>query len=88
MLSTEGIRDVQCQIMVRAYANINGLSRTLARAGLVKPEPRSLSSFTSAFTRAQELFDFVDATEKKEASDYKIRGKAANLCANGAKPLC
>lgn len=28
MLSTHGIRDAQCQIMVCAYADINGLSRT------------------------------------------------------------
>lgn len=79
MLSTKGIQPGQCQIMVRAYANMLGLSRALARAGLVRHEARSISQFTSAFTRAQDLFDFVDAGEKKEGSDYKTRGKK-NAC--------
>lgn len=64
----------QCRIMVRVYANMLGLSKTLARAGLCGHEARSLAPFTSAFNRAQDLFDFVDAAEKKEGSDFKIRG--------------
>jgi hypothetical protein len=47
--------------MVRAYTNLAGLSKTLARAGLVGNEARSLSPFCSSFARAQDLFDFVDA---------------------------
>jgi hypothetical protein len=74
MHSTMGVQAEQCQIMVRVYANVLGLSKALARAGLVGHEARSLSPFTSSFTRAQALFDFVDAAEKKEGSDYKIRG--------------
>lgn len=74
MHSTIGMQAEQCQIMVRVYANVLGLSKVLARAGLVGHEARSLSPFTSSFTRAQALFDFVDAAEKKEGSDYKIRG--------------
>ncbi|KAJ6019596.1 hypothetical protein N7499_009438 [Penicillium canescens] len=73
MHSTMGVQAEQCQIMVRVYANVLGLSKALARAGLVGHEARSLSPFTSTFTRAQALFDFVDAAEKKEGSDYKIR---------------
>lgn len=60
--------------MVRIYSNILGLSKTMARAGLVGNEARSLSPFASSFTRAQELFDYVDAGDKKEGADYKIRG--------------
>lgn len=70
-----GMQADQCRIMVRVYANILGLSKVLARAGLVGHEARSLSSFTSAFNRAQDLFDFVDAAERKEGSDFKIRGE-------------
>lgn len=70
-----GVQADQCRIMVRVYANILGLSKILARAGMVGHEARSLSPFTSAFNRAQDLFDFVDAAEKKEGSDFKIRGK-------------
>lgn len=75
MHSTMGMQAEQCRIMVRVYANVLGLSKALARAGLTGHEARSLSPFTSSFTRAQELFDFVDAAEKKEGSDFKIRGK-------------
>ncbi|CAG8068642.1 unnamed protein product [Penicillium olsonii] len=75
MHSTMGMQADQCRIMVRVYANVLGLSKALARAGLMGHEARSLSPFTSSFTRAQELFDFVDAAEKKEGSDFKIRGK-------------
>lgn len=75
MHSTMGAQADQCRIMVRVYANMLGLSKALARIGLVGHEARSLSPFTSAFNRAQDLFDFVDAAEKKEGSDFKIRGK-------------
>ncbi|KAL5333955.1 hypothetical protein BJX70DRAFT_403070 [Aspergillus crustosus] len=63
----------QCRIMVRVYSNILGLSKALARAGLVGLEARSLSTFASSFTAAQELFDYIDAGDKKEGADYKIR---------------
>lgn len=75
MHETPGISGEQCRVMVRVYANLVGLSKILTQGGILKNEPRSLSIFTSAFTRAHELFDFVDAGEKKEGSDYKIRGK-------------
>ncbi|KAL3458267.1 hypothetical protein BJX64DRAFT_225779 [Aspergillus heterothallicus] len=68
-----GIEADQCRIMVRIYSNILGLSKTMARQGLVGHEARSLSTFASSFTRAQDLFDYVDAGDKKEGADYKIR---------------
>ncbi|KAJ5873656.1 Zinc finger CCCH-type [Penicillium subrubescens] len=40
---------------------------------LCASEARSLAPFISAFNRAQDLFDFVDAAERKEGSDFKIR---------------
>lgn len=60
--------------MVRIYSNLLGLSRSLARNGLVGNEARSLSPFASSFTRSQDLFDYIDAGDKKEGADYKIRG--------------
>lgn len=75
MHQTLGAQADQCRVMVRVYANMLGLSKTLARAGMVGHEARSLASFTSSFNRAQDLFDFVDAAEKKEGSDFKIRGE-------------
>ncbi|KAL4866036.1 hypothetical protein BDV12DRAFT_173582 [Aspergillus spectabilis] len=82
-LLSEAIRDLvherlgsqadQCRIMVRIYSNILGLSKALARAGLVGNEARSFSTFATSFTAAQDLFDYVDAGGKKEGADYKIR---------------
>ncbi|KAL4937621.1 hypothetical protein BDV06DRAFT_215744 [Aspergillus oleicola] len=63
----------QCRIMVRIYSNVLGLSKALTRADLVGQEARSLATFASSFTAAQELFDYVDAGDKKEGADYKIR---------------
>jgi hypothetical protein len=62
----------QCSVMVRIYANLSGLSKTLARNGLVGNE--SFYQFTASFTRSQDLFDFVDAGDKKEGADFKIKG--------------
>lgn len=64
----------QCRVMVRIYANVLGLSKSLARVGLCGNEARSLSHFTASFTRAEDLFDYVDAGDKKEGADHKIRG--------------
>ncbi|GIK00135.1 hypothetical protein Aspvir_004154 [Aspergillus viridinutans] len=64
----------QCRVMVKLYCNLLALSKTLARAGLAGFEARSLSWFASNFTRSQDLFDFVDAGDKKEGADFKIRG--------------
>jgi hypothetical protein len=66
----------QCRIMVRIYANLAGLSKTLARAGITGHEARSFAPFTASFTRSQDLFDFIDAGDKKEGADFKIRGIA------------
>ncbi|RAL08289.1 zinc finger CCCH domain-containing protein [Aspergillus homomorphus CBS 101889] len=68
-----GAQADQCRIMVRIYANVLGLSKALARSGLVGHEARSLSPFMANLTRSQDLFDFVDAGDKKEAADHKIR---------------
>lgn len=63
-----------CRIMVRIYANILDLSAVLARGDLVGKEARSLSMFTASFTRAQNLFDFVDVDAKKGGAKSKIKG--------------
>ena len=59
--------------MVRIYANLKGLSQTLARVGLCGNECRSIAPFACSFTR-EALFDFVDAGEGKERADFKING--------------
>lgn len=59
--------------MVRVYANLSGLSKSLSKAGLVGNEARSLAPFAASFTGSQDLFDFVDAGDK-DGTDLKIRG--------------
>lgn len=62
-----------CHIMVRIYANLVGLSKTLSSAQLCGPGQRSLAPFVADFNRSEKLFDFVDAGEHKENADFKIR---------------
>lgn len=76
-----------CRIMVKIYCNLAGLSKTLARAKVVGFEARSLAPFTASFTRSQDLYDFVDAGDKKEGADYKIRGTHAHLPREGSQQL-
>lgn len=63
-----------CEIMVRVYANVVGLSKALNKAGLVGAEKRSLANFIANFNRSYPLTDFVDAGELKENADFKLRG--------------
>lgn len=74
-----------CRIMVRVYANLSGLSKTLSRVKLAGPEKRSLAPFVANFNRSNELFDFVDAGELKENADYKVR---AMFRLNIENPAC
>lgn len=68
--------------MVRIYANLAGLSKTLAKHKLAGPEKRSLSTFVANFTRSNDLFDFVDAGELKENADFKIRAMLRQFVEN------
>ncbi|KAL6825916.1 hypothetical protein J3E69DRAFT_366480 [Trichoderma sp. SZMC 28015] len=46
------IKDLDhCQIMVRVWANLAGLSKTLHKSGLVGPEKRSMTPFVASFNR-------------------------------------
>ncbi|KAK0391486.1 hypothetical protein NLU13_0987 [Sarocladium strictum] len=62
-----------CDIMVRIYANIAGLSKALSKAGLGGHEARSLAPFVASFNRSYGLYDFVDAGDLKENADFKLR---------------
>ncbi|KAB5578859.1 hypothetical protein GE09DRAFT_990293 [Coniochaeta sp. 2T2.1] len=62
-----------CQVMVRVYANVTGLSKALSKAGLVGAEKRSFAPFIASFNRSSGLSDFVDAGELKENADFKLR---------------
>ncbi|KAJ4264380.1 hypothetical protein NW762_005578 [Fusarium torreyae] len=62
-----------CEVMVRVYANLVGLSKALCKNGLSGAEKRSLSSFTAGFNRSYGLADFIDAGELKENADFKLK---------------
>ncbi|KAF2734279.1 hypothetical protein EJ04DRAFT_577050 [Polyplosphaeria fusca] len=61
-----------CRVIVRIYADVTNLSKQLAKAKLVGMEKRSIAAFTAGFTRAMDLFDFVDALDE-EGTKFKIR---------------
>lgn len=62
-----------CQVMVRIYANVAGLSKALSKTGVVGAEKRSFAPFIASFNRSSGLSDFVDAGELKENADFKLR---------------
>lgn len=62
-----------CQVMVRVYANVAGLSKALSKAGLVGAEKRSFAPFIASFNRSSGLSDFVDAGDLKENADFKLK---------------
>lgn len=71
-LASRGL-DSNCNIMVRVYTNLAGLSEAASKAGICGAEKRALSPFAASFTRSNDLFDFVDAGDLKENADFKIR---------------
>ena len=58
------------RVIVRIYADITGLSKLLAKSKLIGLEKRSLAAFTAGFTRAINLFDFVDALDEVSHLTY------------------
>ncbi|KAF4973020.1 hypothetical protein FSARC_597 [Fusarium sarcochroum] len=62
-----------CEVMVRVYANLVGLSKALCKNGLSGAEKRSLSSFAADLSRSYGLTDFIDAGELKESADSKLK---------------
>ena len=67
-------RDVK--IMVRAYADVEGLAEVCTKAGLV-PSPDRVADFICGFTRGKLLFDFTDVGMGKDRADGKLNGKHA-----------
>lgn len=66
-------KGIDCQVIVRVFANVAGLSMALHRAGLIGGHSRAVSPFIAGFNRTFGLCDYVDAGELKENADSKIR---------------
>jgi hypothetical protein len=75
-------------ILVRAFANVNGLGAALVRDGKLK-NAGQLRAFATGFSRCQVFFDFVDVGAGKERADFKVQGKKLILFVTSAlTPFC
>lgn len=67
-------------ILVRAFANLNGLGAALQRDRRLRDKDE-LRAFATGFSSRQAFFDFVDTGRGKERADLKVRGKVPfNFC--------
>ncbi|KAL8879241.1 MAG: hypothetical protein Q9192_008276 [Flavoplaca navasiana] len=69
---------IHWKIIVRVYANIEGLLKKFAYIGFTDEE-KALRQFVAGFTQSQPLFDFVDAGQGKERADHKIKGETCTI---------
>lgn len=62
-------------IMIRAFANVDGLSQVLARSKVIK-SPDALWGFVKGFSQSAGLVDFGLLGSGKDRADEKIKGKS------------
>lgn len=60
-------------IMIKAFANADGLAQLLTRAKLTRG-PGSLTSFAKGFSQARDASDFILVGSGKDRADEKIKG--------------
>ncbi|KIW15332.1 hypothetical protein PV08_05378 [Exophiala spinifera] len=61
------------RVIIRVYANVRGLSRTLKAAKIISDES-TFDQFIAGFNKSHPLSDYVDAGVHKEAADSKLKG--------------
>jgi hypothetical protein len=61
-------------ILVRAFANLEGLAIALVRDDRLK-DVSQLRAFATGFSSRRAFFDFIDVGVGKERADHKIRGR-------------
>ncbi|KAL3430977.1 hypothetical protein BDV09DRAFT_177380 [Aspergillus tetrazonus] len=71
-------------IMIKAFANADGLAQLLVKAKLIK-SPGSLTSFAKGFSQARDASDFVLVGSGKDRADEKIKGTFQQFITN---PTC
>ncbi|KAK4143462.1 uncharacterized protein C8A04DRAFT_12389 [Dichotomopilus funicola] len=62
-----------CEVMIRIYANVFGLSKVLSKTGVVGADSRSMAPFIAGFNKSYGLTEFIDAGQLKENADFKLR---------------
>ncbi|KAM5528683.1 hypothetical protein FOXYSP1_19164 [Fusarium oxysporum f. sp. phaseoli] len=60
-------------VVVKAFARLDGLGSKLAREGRIR-DIAQLRAFCAGFSSRLPLFDFIDVGSGKERADNKIRG--------------
>jgi hypothetical protein len=63
-------------IVIRAFANIDGMSTYLSKVGLAQSSA-NMWSFAKAFSQAHAGSDFVFVGSGKDRADKKIKGTSA-----------
>lgn len=63
-------------VVIRAFANIDGMSSYLSKVGLAESSA-SMWSFAKAFSQAHAGSDFVFVGSGKDRADKKIKGMSA-----------
>ena len=61
------------RIIIRVFANCRGLGRTY-KAAKVIPDESVFEQFLVGFNSSHPLSDYVDAGNRKEAADSKMKG--------------
>ena len=65
-----------CRVVVKAYANVEGLAQFLVKEGKLH-STAEFRSFVKEFTNRHPLCDFVDVGQGKELADHKVKGEEA-----------
>lgn len=69
-------------IVARAFASGDGLATALTKAGVTGSgdAQRVVFRFTSGFSQANDMFDFVLVGKGKDRADHKLMGLSVYLC--------
>jgi hypothetical protein len=65
---------LNARVVCRIYANVRGLADVLVRTGAIE-RTEVFEDFVRGFTRAKNMFDFIDVGSGKDRADGKIIGK-------------
>lgn len=64
----------QMQVIVRIYANMQGLAKTYEEMGILT-HSAMFQDFVRGFNMGDTMCDYIDAGNGKECSDEKVKGR-------------
>lgn len=74
-LADAGFHHDDIPVLVRVYANLNDLSKSLRMSQIIQSDDH-MRQFTEKFTNSSADIDFVNVGKGKENADSKIRRKS------------